>query len=120
MTDNVSNFHIKESDTSPELERQLIAQEGEDTPVDVSGANKLGFQMRDPHTEELVVDDKAGNNTAIVDGVKGVVKYVWQDTDTADAGDYEAEFIVEYSDGTVERYPNSGYILVHVLDNVAP
>jgi hypothetical protein len=119
MTDNVSNFHIKEGDTSPELKRQLIAQEGEDTPVDVSNANKVGFQMRDAHTDDLVVDELDGTNVTVVDGVKGVVKYSWQDGDTADAGDYEAEFIVEYSDGTTERYPNSGYLVVHILDNVA-
>ena len=40
------------------------------------------------------------------------VKYEWQPGDTDTEGFYDAEFEVTYSDGTVETFPNRGFITV--------
>ena len=47
-----------------------------------------------------------------------VVEHAWQPGDTDTPGRFEAEFCVTYMDGTVETFPNLGFIEVFVTEDV--
>ena len=102
-------FAIKRGDTSPTL-RYLL-------PVDVSlaGAQVL-FQMR-KHQGETVIDATALIETVFAPAVMG---YAWTPSDTDVAGRYQAEFEITYSDGSVETFPNRGFITVIIPEDVPP
>lgn len=44
------------------------------------------------------------------DGENGEVRVVFDRSDLSEAGSYQAELEVEYSDGRIETFPNDGYI----------
>ena len=49
----------------------------------------------------------------------GEVRYDWSVGDTAEAGSYQAEFEVTYSDGSMETFPNDGHISVKITDDIS-
>lgn len=100
----MQTFQIKRGDTGPGIRYAL-----QPSDVSLSGAT-VRFQMQTATKRETVIDQPA----SIVTAQPPVVEYAWQPGDTASAGRYEAEFRVEYTDGTVETFPNSGFISVHV------
>ena len=104
-------FSMSVDDTSPAI--QVTCQDSSGTAVSVAGASEVRFKMQ---TQDKVTD-KVNNtaNTSIVDGAAGIVKYDWQTGDTDTAGVYLAKFIITYSDGTIETFPNAGrYIKVTI------
>lgn len=105
-------FQIKQSDTSPILEATLTTAAG--VAIDLSGAS-VRFHMRRAGATATVVDAAA----TVVTAASGIVRYAWQAADTASAGSYVCEFEVTYSDSTIETFPNSGYIRVDVLGDIA-
>lgn len=48
----------------------------------------------------------------------GIVKYVWQSSDTAEPDTCRAEFEVTYADSTIETFPNNGYIEVVITNDL--
>lgn len=106
----MTDFVIKRNDTSPALEFQL--QDGSGSGVDISGYNNVRFLMVDGETS--VIDDTVAGNVSVPDAVNGIVKYEWSSSDTEKEGFYDGEFEVEYSDGTVETFPNEDYIIVQI------
>lgn len=102
----MTDFTIKADDTSPALKYQLLTASRD--PVDLSGANEVRFLMGD------VVAADTNSGVTITDAANGKVKYEWQTGDTSEAGHYDAEWEVEYSDGTVETFPNTGFIAIRV------
>lgn len=100
-------FHIKRGDTSPGLRYALLPES-----VDLNGA-QVQFQMK------LRRGDTVIDNPASVESVNPpVVEYAWQEGETEDAGFYSAEFRVTYGDGTVETFPNVGFITVSINEDV--
>lgn len=65
----------------------------------------------------VVVDREAASIEG--DPANGVVRYDWDAADTANAGRFEAEFEVTYSDGTVETFPNNDFIVVQIGGDIA-
>lgn len=107
------DFSIKRNDTEPPLKATL--EDGDGDPVDVSGAT-VTFHMKESRSGQTVVDKPA---TLVNDGEDGQVKYSWDGEDTEDAGEYDAEFEVEYGAGGVETFPNSGFLTVEVDEDIA-
>ena len=101
-------FVIKRGDTSPALRFELLPDN-----VSLAGA-AVRFQMR-PCGEATVID-----RSAAIDSVfqPAVVEHTWQPGDTDTPGRFEAEFRVTYMDGTIETFPNFGFIDVFVTDDV--
>jgi hypothetical protein len=106
----IATFHLKQNDTSPALLYRL------DPAVNLAGATVV-FNMRPRGGGTVVVDREA----ASIDGdpANGVVRYDWDPADTAAAGRFEAEFEVTYTDGTVETFPNDGFIVVQIGGDIA-
>jgi hypothetical protein len=106
----LNDFTIKRGDSSPAIRYAL-----EPDTVDLTGAT-VRFQMRVRNGAQ-VLDAAAAIVTAA--GMP-TVQYGWQTGDTATAGLYEAEFRVLYSNGAVETFPNQGFILVRIAEDVRP
>ena len=111
----MSDFVIKQGDTSPALEATLT--DGAGDPFDITGAT-VTFHMTavgNEGTNQPVVDADA----TVVDAGAGVVQYDWAPGDTADSGVYSAEFEVTYNSGVTETFPNDGYFEVVITEEVA-
>jgi hypothetical protein len=101
-------FVIKRGDTSPALRFALLPDS-----VSLAGAS-VQFQMR-LRGGDTVIDRAASILTVFQ---PAVVVHAWQPGDTETPGRYEAEFRVTYMDGTVETFPNLGFIEVFITEDV--
>lgn len=101
-------FYLKRGDTRPSIRLALGAGD-----LDLTGAG-VRFQMR-PRGGALILDAPA-----VIETVTGTptVRYDWQPADTAVAGLFEAELRVAHGDGGVETFPNSGFVLIRISDDV--
>lgn len=90
---------LRRGDTRPPLTAQLVQPDG--TPMPLAGAT-VTFRMRNSVTREEVVSAAA----TIVSPGEGLVRYDWQAADTAEAGDYEARFVVDDGSGGLTSFPN--------------
>lgn len=104
-------FSIKQNDTSPSLGVQLL--DGSKEVIDLSGAS-VNFYMKIAGSTTIAV-----NNAAVVkNGPEGRVEYEWSTGDTQTAANYQGEFQVTYPNGSVETFPNNGYITIRVLPEI--
>ena len=101
-------FTIKRGDTSPAL-RFVVLPEG----VSLAGAT-VRFQMR-ARGGPTVIDRPAQIETVFA---PAVVVHRWTPGETKEAGRFEAEFRIIYLDGSVETFPNLGFIEVFVIEDV--
>jgi len=103
-------FLIKKGDTSPGVLYAI-------TPTDIilTGATVV-FSMR----KTLANTNKVDRASATVVTATGTptLGYDWQAGDTDTAGVFNAEFEVTYSDGTIETFPNDGYIVVRIDEDL--
>jgi hypothetical protein len=106
---SMESFYIKRNDTAPAIRYAL-----DPATVDLTGAS-VKFQMR-PRNGAMVLDVTASIVTAT--GTP-TVEYSWQTGNTATAGVYEAEFRVTYANGKIETFPNVGFILLRISEDVA-
>ena len=99
-------FNIKENDTSPAILYAL-------TPTSVNlGSAAVQFRMRSVGSTTWTLTADAVVVTATV---TPTVRYDWDAADTTTPGFYEAEFVVTYSDSTVETFPNSEFITINIV-----
>ena len=103
-------FKIKRGDTSPTMLYQLSP-----ATVVLSGAQVV-FNMRADGEAENAVD----RSPAVVEVATGTptVRYDWLAADTVRAGAFQGEFEVTYLDGTVETFPNSGFITIEIAEDL--
>ena len=101
-------FTIKRGDTSPALRFALLPDR-----VSLAGA-MVRFQMR-ARGGATVIDRPAQIETVFA---PAVVVHRWAPGETDQTGRYEAEFRVTYLDGSVETFPNLGFIEVFVIEDV--
>lgn len=101
----MATFSIKQNDTSPSISYALTP-----TSVILTGA-AVSFRYR-PVGDEAWVTRSA---SIVTETETPTVGYDWIAADTATAGFYEAEFVVTYSDDTVETFPNSSFIDIEIV-----
>ena len=122
---NNADFHIKQGNTSPALEAQLL--DNNDDPVDLTVPDDwtvdqatVKFQMQMVGDDTPTVDAAA----TVLDAPNGIVAYEWADGDTDTTGSYQAEFDVDYDGRTGdlfdadETFPNNDYLLVRVEEDL--
>ena len=101
-------FTIKRGDNAKSIRYALIP-----ASVVLTGA-QVRFQMR---TREgaLLIDQPA---TIVTPTGTPTVQYDWQTNDTANAGEFEAEFKVTYANSKVETFPDNGFIHIVIGEDV--
>tara|TARA_R110000868_G_scaffold38420_1_gene134446 strand:+ start:1287 stop:1610 length:324 start_codon:yes stop_codon:yes gene_type:complete len=105
------SFYIKQNDTSPSM--LAVLKDGYDVVIDLTGTT-VRFHMRLVGSNTHMIDSSAD----IVEEDNGIVRYIWQTGDTSVVGSYEAEFEITYSDGSIETFPNNGYIAVEITGDI--
>ena len=106
----MSTFTIKEGDTSPAIEAVLRSEYQE--VVDLTGATAY-FVMRHTHDGPIVHEQ-----ATVDDADNGLVVYEWKSGDTDYPGRYRAEWRVEFPDGHVETFPNSGSLRIYIPSKI--
>lgn len=110
-------FVIKQGDRLPSLEA-TIRNESDGTAVDLTTALGVTFRMWKQRTAGGTYKV---NTTATVDTpASGVVRYDWTATDTNEAGDYLAEFVIAWPSSKTQTVPTAGAFHVRVLDGGLP
>lgn len=104
---------IKQNDTWPPLEAVLMDQDG---PIDLSTAQAVWLKMRG--TKRTGAVSVAGTCQIVLPATNGAVIHNWLSTETAVADLYNAEFEIQWADGSVQTVPNSGYFYVDVQDDL--
>jgi len=108
-----ASFYIKQNDTAPSIEAALKDSNGR--VKSMANASVVRFHMKDENGNALVT---SGVGT-IVNATKGIIAYEWQTGDTSNTGIHSAEFQIEYTNGQIETFPNTGYIKVIIKDELA-
>lgn len=108
-----ATFFIKQNDTAPSIEAALTDSNGRRRSM--TEASAVRFHMKDENGN-ILIQDGVGS---VINPAKGIIAYEWQAGDTANTGTHSAEFEVEYNNGQIETFPNTGYIKVIVKDELA-
>jgi len=82
--------------------------------LDLSGAS-VEFVMRRRGDTDPWVQAPA----EVLDAERGVVRYSWEQGDTALPGIFNAEFLISDDEGLIARVPSDGYLSVHILGNLS-
>ena len=98
-------FYLKQGDTSPPIEAQLVDADGQ--PMNLQGA-QVRFRMGD------IIDAPA----EITSGTEGRVRYKWQPGDTDKPGAYKSEWHVTLVSGEKQTVPNADYLHVVIARKV--
>ena len=107
-----ADFVIKIGDRQPSLQATLWKGTST-TPEDVTGT-----------TVKLVIQKEGSTATAqklaasIVDGPNGKVRYDWLGTEFSVSGRYKAEWEVTFAGGKEGTFPNDGYFIIKVYDEL--
>lgn len=98
-------FNIKQNDTSPILAKELLDALQQQIPL--TGSETVVFSMRvaGPDVTAMKINRRPSSIQ-----LPNIVIHTWQAGDTNTPGHYWGEFEVTYGDGTIETFPNSGYL----------
>lgn len=98
-------LNIKRNDTRTAIKAELKSPKGD--PIDLTGASVVFTMVK---YGRILVNRDAD----VLDEETGKVAFVFEEGETAETGDMKAEFEVTYPDGSVETFPNSGYISIKI------
>ncbi|UKS30164.1 phage baseplate upper protein [Paenibacillus sp. HWE-109] len=104
-----ASLSIKRYDTRTAVKATLKSPSG--ASVDLTDAT-VKFSMVKYST--TIVNREAD----IIDALTGKVAFVFDREELAETGTMKAEFQVAYPDGSVETFPNSGYITINIEANL--
>ena len=102
-------FYMKQHDTAKSMKYALLP-----TSVDLTGKTVV-FNMNDSNGDPVISDRpveievEAGTPTVRVD---------WQIGDTANFGDFDADFKVVYPNGKSESFPDDSHIRIHITESL--
>lgn len=102
------NFEIIQNDLLPALTATLSYADG--TAVDLAGA-AVNLVLRNPDATNTYL-----NAACTIAG--STVTYAWASGDTAIAGEYVGEFVVTFSDTTIQSFPTEGYFPVTITPSL--
>lgn len=108
------DFYLKEGDRAPSLVVTCVDQDENVVPLTAAIAAK--FFMIDPGNGTPKID--GGSASILAPVADGKLEYLWGATDTVDPGDYDAEFEVEWSDGTKTTFPNFRYLRIKIRRSI--
>ncbi|NRF91518.1 BppU family phage baseplate upper protein [Paenibacillus frigoriresistens] len=103
---------MKRHDTRTAIKAALKSPKG--LPVNLSNTT-VKFTMAKYRNGAVLVDREA----ITLDAVNGVVCFVFEQEETTTLGMMKAEFEVKYEDGSIEKFPNQGYILINFEADLA-
>ncbi len=112
------DFSIKTGDTSSAVYATLEDASGD--AVSILGAS-VRFKMGPLSGGTLAVAATATNaqvGAGTADGSTGNVIYSWGTSDLSTADWYRAEWEVTFSNGSIETFPNDGYMIVAVRSDL--
>lgn len=108
----MADFYLKKGDTLPRLSAVLKGANG--LPIDLSAAGGVTFKMRKVGSSTTKVDEDA----TVTDADGGAVEYAWQAADVDEAGQFDAEWLVDWGGGGQQRVPNYGFFTISILDGI--
>lgn len=100
-------FVIKQNDTLPILEVQLLDCNNNPVNLDLCGVR---FHMTD---RRGIV--KINRQIEIKDIEQGIVRVVWGEGETSGVGLFKGEIQVNFPNGNISTYPNTGYIDIKIV-----
>ena len=107
----MADFVIKSGDSLPLLEATLL--DADNIGIILTGAS-LRVRIRKAGKEYPDLVD----NATIVSTVAGTVKYDWNGPVPLEPGIYYGEWLVTFSDSTVETFPNVFFFTLQVTKNL--
>lgn len=110
MANHIKN--LKVGATAPSLRIQ-IKNKTDRRPHDLALATAT-FNMSRVEDDSTLTDIVDAPANVEIPETEGIVSYAWQPTDLGEPGTYLCLFVIAYDDGTVEKYPDTGYIEVRV------
>lgn len=102
-------FYIKSGDTSPSILYELSP-----ASVILTGASVFFLLSRSPGASP---EFRKAGSVHVASGTP-TVRYDWEAGDTDEPGNFYGEFEVTYADGSIETFPNKGYISVVVTKDL--
>jgi hypothetical protein len=103
-------FTIKQNDTLPALEAQLLDAENNPINLDMCGVR---FHMRDGYGRKEII-----RPAIITSAAQGLIKVNWQAGETDTVGVYRCEFQITFTDNTILTVPNDGYFLINIVQEL--
>ena len=107
-------FRIKVNTTIPSLTAQLFDETGAGQDL-ATGVDSVAF-IFEPLDENEAATSRA---CVITDSANGKVRVDWNTLDTDSVGEFNGEFAVAFSNGTVKTFPSSGFFSFAVTEDVA-
>lgn len=104
-------FTIKQNDTMPALQAQLIDVDGSPVNLDLCGVQF--------HMTNYIGVEKINRPATITNIANGEVKVEWLAGDTAETGTFKCEFEVNMPDGKILTVPNDRYFLISIVKELA-
>jgi transcriptional/translational regulatory protein YebC/TACO1 len=99
---------IKKNDTKDNIKATLSNESGS---VDLTGAT-VRFLMSKRGV------NKVDRQAQIQDAANGIVWMVFEQGDTDEQGLFQAEFEVTFPDARIETFPNDGFILINIINDL--
>lgn len=111
-------FIIKRNDTLPALQICLIDRGclGGKEAYSLSGVSEITFTMVSECGEYKIF----GKSAETVSYSAGTIQYNWDPEDTNEAGKFQGEFQLIYSDGNKMSVPQSGHITIQINKDINP
>jgi hypothetical protein len=104
-------IQVKQNDRRP-VATATIKRGGSVVPL--SGASYVQFKMTERTSQQLKVNATA----VIVSAAAGTVEYRWAIGDTDTPGTYDAEWEVNWADGTSETFPTNHFDIVVIYGDL--